>query len=378
MSSSLPYSVVVGNKPTIGSTLAGGTTGSVLFINPTNIIAQDNANFFYDDTNNRLGIGTSTPTTTLQVAGGKILLDNAQGIQFKDGAGTARTVLQVDSGDNLYLDSTATNGDMYLRARGVDKMTIKSSGSVGIGTTTPAYKLDVNGDISVGAGYKLTTVVGNDLNLDTPASRSILMKTNGTTRLTMDTNGSLLSQVGTGIFPPHWRFFNDHITNVELFLGNQSLLNRTAVIGWNDTSAYGFLTVFGSANTFRFNATDFTRNGTAYTNPDYVLEHWATGKIVQFADREGAKNYDGLRKLCDVEASVRTTYALPRIADWRDGKAGGNGLFGGGEACLASIEEAYLYLFQHEATITQLAKTVKEQNDIITNLMSRIVILENK
>jgi len=61
MSASLPYSVVVGNKPTIGGTLAGGTTGSVLFINPTNTIAQDNANLFYDDTKNILGIGTATP-----------------------------------------------------------------------------------------------------------------------------------------------------------------------------------------------------------------------------------------------------------------------------------------------------------------------------
>jgi hypothetical protein len=70
MSSSLPYSVVVNNKPTIGGTLAGGTAGSVLFINPNNVIAQDNANFFYDDTNNRLGIGTTTPTAKLEVVGG--------------------------------------------------------------------------------------------------------------------------------------------------------------------------------------------------------------------------------------------------------------------------------------------------------------------
>ena len=44
------------------------TSGSVLFSNGTTI-AQDNSNFFWDDTNNRLGIGTNAPTVTLDVNG---------------------------------------------------------------------------------------------------------------------------------------------------------------------------------------------------------------------------------------------------------------------------------------------------------------------
>jgi hypothetical protein len=49
-------------------TLPALTSGSVLFSNGTTI-AQDNSNLFWDDTNNRLGIGTATPTTTLDVNG---------------------------------------------------------------------------------------------------------------------------------------------------------------------------------------------------------------------------------------------------------------------------------------------------------------------
>lgn len=132
-----------------GTDLIGGvgnltTVGAVPYVSATGTLSQDATVFFWDATNNRLGIGTASPAVTLHVAGGKILLDNAQGIQFRDSAGTAKTILQVDSGDNVYLDAAATGGDMFFRASGIDKMTIKgTTGRVGIGTTAPGYLLDV-------------------------------------------------------------------------------------------------------------------------------------------------------------------------------------------------------------------------------------------
>jgi len=44
------------------------TAGSVVFSDGSNL-AEDNSNLFWDDTNNRLGIGTSTPVDTLTVSG---------------------------------------------------------------------------------------------------------------------------------------------------------------------------------------------------------------------------------------------------------------------------------------------------------------------
>jgi hypothetical protein len=41
--------------------------GSVLFLNSSDIVTEDNTNFFWDDTLNRLGIGTNTPTATFDV-----------------------------------------------------------------------------------------------------------------------------------------------------------------------------------------------------------------------------------------------------------------------------------------------------------------------
>ena len=48
----------------IGDVVGGGTEGSVLFVGADEKLAEDNANLFWDDTNNRLGIGTATPTVS--------------------------------------------------------------------------------------------------------------------------------------------------------------------------------------------------------------------------------------------------------------------------------------------------------------------------
>lgn len=51
----------------IGSPIASGTTGAVLFIGPGPVLAQDATNFFWDDTQNFLGLGTNAPAYRLHV-----------------------------------------------------------------------------------------------------------------------------------------------------------------------------------------------------------------------------------------------------------------------------------------------------------------------
>lgn len=53
----------------LGRLAATLTQGSVVFAGASGVLAQDNANFFWDDTNNRLGILTASPQTRLQVGG---------------------------------------------------------------------------------------------------------------------------------------------------------------------------------------------------------------------------------------------------------------------------------------------------------------------
>ena len=54
-----------GGGMSIGGTVTSGTTGSVLFVGGSSALTQDNANFFWDDSNNRLGLGTASPSALL-------------------------------------------------------------------------------------------------------------------------------------------------------------------------------------------------------------------------------------------------------------------------------------------------------------------------
>jgi hypothetical protein len=88
------------------------TAGSVLFSNGTTI-AQDNANFFWDDTNNRLGIGTATPAYKLDVNG------------------TGRFVTSLGVG------TSTTAGDFYAGVFGSTQFDINTS------ATTIPYTLGI-------------------------------------------------------------------------------------------------------------------------------------------------------------------------------------------------------------------------------------------
>jgi hypothetical protein len=154
------------------------TLGSVLFSNGTTI-AQDNANFFWDDTNNRLGIGTTSPSGTLDIRNASAGLsfrsqtndvttaNNAGLLIYNTASSTAASRVT-----QLVLDPNGANGinaDYFLiesygdgvtnffntKADGIfkwsidsgEKMRMTSSGNLLINTTTDdtVNKLQVNG-----------------------------------------------------------------------------------------------------------------------------------------------------------------------------------------------------------------------------------------
>ncbi len=88
-----------------------------------------------------VGVGTSSPGAPLEVsksAGGEML-------RLTNGTGTLYA--GVDANPPWF--GTSSDDHLRLVTNGTEKVRIESGGRVGIGTDTPAYKLDVDGDIQL-------------------------------------------------------------------------------------------------------------------------------------------------------------------------------------------------------------------------------------
>jgi len=130
------------------------SAGSLLFSNGTSI-SQDNPNLFWDDTNNRLGIGTTQPTSALDVIGSVSISENLE--------------VTGDIISTNLVPYTGAVGDVNL---GTHDLTVglqisSSDPSNFIITALSATSGDTGGaPIEVNAGYGFQAGAGGDLNLN--------------------------------------------------------------------------------------------------------------------------------------------------------------------------------------------------------------------
>jgi hypothetical protein len=141
-----------------------GSAGYIQFNAGSGALGGD-ANLFWDNTNKRLGIGTTGPVGTLHLKKDNyrqlvLQRDNSSTmkseIEWLDQTGTSQFKIGIDYANNL-----SRNWYLWDSVSSAYRLFIDSSGNVGIGTTTPSEKLEVAGNIKLSGSsptYKITNV----------------------------------------------------------------------------------------------------------------------------------------------------------------------------------------------------------------------------
>ena len=138
-----------GDSPSFaGLTLSTFTSGSVLFAGTSGLVSQDNANLFWDDTNNYLGIGTTSPTQKLDVSGAIVATGAFSGTWSAGQAYLDTTGLGINRVGNNYIavgtsaNNLTFNAPLYLfknQPNTSEWARIDGGGRLLVGGTTSLY-----------------------------------------------------------------------------------------------------------------------------------------------------------------------------------------------------------------------------------------------
>ncbi|MBI2017782.1 MerR family DNA-binding transcriptional regulator [Candidatus Daviesbacteria bacterium] len=281
------------SNATIGGTLGitGATTlSSTLTVSGDTTI--DTNTLFVDSSNNRVGIGTTSPDTQLQINSGAngLFVTSAgnlglgattssnkldvwgntriTGTLTVDGSTTSTSSLLLPDGSAsspalAFINDTDTGiyrpGDNLLSfaTGGADRLRIDSNGNVGIGTTLPDYNLRVNGTgyfsdfVGIGSSLNVSGNVGIGQSLTvTSAAALSTLNVSGISNLAGNTGiGASLNVSGLSFAQGGLRVngFSDLTGNVgigsSLNVSSASILDSLSVTKSISTATLGTLTV---------------------------------------------------------------------------------------------------------------------------------------
>jgi hypothetical protein len=249
-----------------GTGLSTLTAGYIPFGAGTSAFGSS-ANLFWDSTNNRLGLGTTSPTTRLDVA--ETGATNVVA-RLRNSAGLL-SINMLSTGDaNIAL--TTAGKYLAFNTAATERMRIDSAGNVGIGTTNPTSKLTLAGaDVGVrvnetGSTYQMT-FRGNS---SAPNIYDIKEITANRVALSFDTSGQIISLLTAG----SERMRIDSSGNVGI--------GTTSPTGFG--SGYTTLQVAGTSGggVFRSSSTNVTIDMYAETGASLGIIRTATNHPVSF------------------------------------------------------------------------------------------------
>jgi hypothetical protein len=222
------------------------TTGSVVFAGASGVYSQDNANLFWDDTNNRLGIGTSSPGAKLDVSvsgllaikstastgtsgiynqftntGGSFYIGIDSSTASTFAAGNYAATLQNTTSGNMVIDQFTSNS-IILKTANTERMRIDSSGNLCFNTTNSLPGVGgTSTGIALNSGNLLAVSRGSDtpvsINRSTNDGTLVDLRQDGTTEGSISVSGTTVSYNGGHL--SRWSQLYNETTKVNVYRG---------------------------------------------------------------------------------------------------------------------------------------------------------------
>jgi hypothetical protein len=374
------------NLTTSGNTTLGDASGDTLTLNGSTVSTPNGLNFdsntfVIDASNNRVGIGTASPSVALTVAG-EVRSTTTAGFVINNGSELGS--LKYSGG--LVIDRVA-GSTLFISAGGNNQAVIDSSGNVGIGTSSPSNKLDIVGSAArisnagtanfatrnstAGVNWEWGVDGGGNGFVYTGQSSAMVFSNSATERMRIDSSGRVLVGATSG--------------DARMVVTSSSENNNTGTLYVRNTNATAdaciaaFSTATNSTSTsnvyIKFGVNDYAGGGGQIN-----ANGSGAAAFGSFSDRRLKEN------IVELPSQLNNILSLKPVEfDYIESAGGGHQTgFIAQEMqeiypdAVGERSDGMLTLTGWDKTTARLVKAIQEQQVIINDLKARIETLESK